>query len=87
MQITDHFTHIAKTIPTKNQAAKPTANTLFYNYDGIPKTIHTDEGAYFENHLISEYCQITRMNKSRTTPYYPMGNGICERFNRTPLRC
>lgn len=87
--ITDHFTRFAKAIPTKYQTAKTTAIALFYNFMihyGIPKTIHTDQGANFESHLIPELCQITGMNKSRATPYHPMGNGLCERFNRTLLK-
>lgn len=81
--ITDHFTRYAQAIPTKNQTAKTTANVLFNNFIihyGIPKKIHT---ANFESNLIKELCVTTGVIKSRTTPYHPMGNGLCERFNRT----
>jgi transposase InsO family protein len=63
-----------------------TAQTLFDNFIvhyGIPQRIHSDQGANFESKIIKELCTLTGMKKSRTTSYHPMGNGMCERFNRT----
>ena len=78
--ITDHFTRFAVTIPTKDQ-------TAFYNefvvHYGLPAKIHTDQGANFQSELFSHLCLLTGMEKSRTSPYHPMGNGLTERFNRT----
>ena len=84
--ITDHFTRYALAIPTKNTTARTTAEIFFNHFIvhyGIPKRIHSDQGANFESKLMAELCKITGMEKSRTTPYHPMGNGLCERFNRT----
>lgn len=86
--MTDHYTRFAQAIPTKNMTAKTTAEALFnnfINYYGIPTRIHSDQGANFESQIIKELCLITGMRKCRTTSYHAMGNGQCERYNRTLL--
>ncbi len=68
--------------------ARTTAEVFFQNFVvhyGLPKRIHSDQGANFVGKLMTELCHITKMEKSRTTPYHAMGNGLCERFNRTLL--
>ena len=84
--ITDHYTRYALAIPTRNMSAKTTADTFFNSFVthyGLPAKIHSDQGANFESQLVKELCSITGMKKSRTTPYHPQSNGMCERFNRT----
>lgn len=86
--ITDHFTRYAQAIPTRNQTAQTTAQALinhFIVHYGLPQRIHSDQGANFMSKLMTELCKMLKIDKSHTTPYHPMGNGMTERFNRTLL--
>ena len=84
--IMDHFTRYAQAHITSSQKAPIVAKTLwdqFFVHYGFPEKILSDQGRNFESQLISELCELTQVKKLRTTPYWPEGNGSCERFNHT----
>ena len=83
--ITDHFTRFSMAVPTCNMSARTTAEALltFVRNFGIPKRLHADQGANFESKVTGELCHLLGVEKSRTTPFHPMGNGSCERMNQT----
>lgn len=86
--LTDNFTKYAMAVATRNQTAKTTAKALielFINHYGICEKLHSDLGANFTSQVIRHMCDMLGIQRSRTTPYHPQGNGQCERMNRTLL--
>lgn len=84
--ITDVFTKYTQAVPTRDQKAKTVARVLLRDWIirfGAPQRLHSDQGRSFENEIIQELCKIYGITKTKTLPYYPEGNSVCERFNRT----
>ena len=84
--MTDVFSKYTLAIPTRDQHASTVAHVLvveWFSKFGVPARIHSDQGRNFESTLIQQLCSLYGIQKSRTTPYHPAGNGQCERFNRT----
>ena len=52
---------------------------------GPPRRLHSDQGRNFESHILSELCKAFGVEKSRTTPYHPMGDRLVDRMNRSLL--
>ncbi|XP_061823055.1 uncharacterized protein [Nerophis lumbriciformis] len=71
-------------VPTSQlRLSLSSSGTIFFCVYGFPERVHSDQGANFESNLIAEMLKVAGVEKSHTTPYHPMGNGVVERFNRT----
>lgn len=77
--VTDHFTQYTQAFSSKDQKAVTVAHY------GLSHRIHSGQGRDFKSKLIKEFLQLLKVRKSRTTPYYPEGDALPERFNRTLL--
>ncbi|KAG1933728.1 interleukin-1 receptor accessory protein-like 1-A [Pimephales promelas] len=86
--MTDLFSKYAFAVPTKEQSATTTAKALYsavIQVVGCPERILSDRGGAFQSAVMEQLCQLYGCKQSRTTPYHPQGNGVCERFNQTLL--
>ncbi|KRY64642.1 Retrovirus-related Pol polyprotein from transposon [Trichinella pseudospiralis] len=86
--VCDYFSKWTEAYPTRSQTATEVADALVNNWFsrfGAPIRLHSDQGRSFESSLISEVCKIFGVEKTRSSPYHPQGNGLVERANRTLL--
>ncbi|XP_041482248.1 uncharacterized protein LOC121429309 [Lytechinus variegatus] len=50
---------------------------------GVPNQILSDNGTQFVSGVMKEAARLLGVSQFHTTPYHPMANGACERFNGT----
>ena len=85
--VQDYFTKWADAIPLIDQtSARITQEVIkLFSIYGQPEIIHSDQGRNFESSILTQTLKAFGVNKSCTTAYYPQGDGMVERFNRTLL--
>ena len=82
--ISDLYTKYAVAVPLKDMTAKTVATTLVEEWIlkfGAPYSLHTDQGTNFNSEVMKVICQVFLIDKTRTSPYHPQGNGQVKRFN------
>lgn len=86
--IQDYFTKWAEAIPIPDQTADRITRELIniFTRFGLPRILHSDQGANFESTLLQQTLAAFGVHKSRTTSYHPQGDGMVERLNRTLLQ-
>lgn len=84
--IVDVFSRFPMIIPLKNIMSKTIVKNILHKWIsifGCPEKIISDNAPNFTSELMKEFCMLFGIKKSQSTPYYPQGNGIVERYFRT----
>ena len=65
--LTDVFSKFTQAIPTRNQEAGTVAKVLVHEWfqrDGVPQKIHSDQGRDFESKLVKSLCELYGIKKT-----------------------
>ena len=85
LTIVDRFTRWPEAIPLVNATAETVVQAFISNWVsrfGVPTLITTDQGRQFESSLWSQLMKILDTQRTRTTAYHPIANGLVERLHR-----
>ena len=73
----------------KIRLARTAAETLkngYFRLFSAPAYLVSDQGKAFMDHLITNLCELYRVQKLRTSPYHAQTNGQVEQMNQTIIR-
>ena len=73
----------AETLPNIETERVAEALVGIFSRVGVPREMLTDMGSQFTSLLMKELSRLISMKQLTTTPYYPMCNGLVEKFNGT----
>ena len=54
-----------------------------FSRTGIPLQLVTDQGTQFVGSVVKQLCANLHIDRIKTTPYHPEGNGVVERMHGT----
>ena len=86
LALIDHFSKFPVLIPMKIVDSESIAQAIFSKWIslfGTPDSFHSDRGSNLNSELVMKLCRNLGIRKTKTTPYYPQGDGIVERLFRT----
>jgi len=85
LTIVDYATRYPEAVPLPSIESERVAEALLevFSRVGFPREILSDLGTNFTSELMKEVCRLISLRQLTTTPYHPMCNGLCERFNGT----
>jgi len=85
LTVVDYATRYPEAVALKNITTETVAEALveIYSRVGIPKEVLSDQGSQFVSSMMKEVSRILSVKQLVTSPYHPMCNGLCEKFNGT----
>ena len=85
LTIVDRFTIWPEAIPLVDATAETVTQAFISNWVsqfGVPTLITTDEGKQFESSLWSQLMKILDTQRTHTTTYHPIANGLVKHLHR-----
>ena len=72
-------------IPLKRMTARAVTDGLIevFSRTGIPLQLVSDQGTQFLGKVVKQLCKCLHIDRIKTTPYHPEGNGVVERLHGT----
>lgn len=80
----ENFTKLSVAVPIVTQDAVTVARVFFENVIlryGVPIRVHSDQGSQFQSALFLELCRLMNVKKTKTSPFFPQGNGQIEKWH------
>ena len=83
LTVVDEYSRFPFAFPCPNMHAQTVIRCLevIFGLCGMPSYIHSDRGSSFMSQELKTYLSQKGIATSKTTPYHPIGNGQCERYN------